>query len=73
MSGIVCLGTPEALIIKSGAGLLSIASLAAMAPILSTSISEILLSFTPDLDIIQFSVLLILFESCAAVSIEGGK
>ena len=37
----VCFGTPDALIIKSGAGLEPIAFFEAIAPIASTSISEI--------------------------------
>ena len=44
----VCFGTPEALIIRSGSPELPRASFPAIAPILSTSILEIRLSRTPD-------------------------
>ena len=73
VSGIVCFGTPEALIIKSGADLDPIAFFEAIAPITSTSISEILLSLTPVLEIIHSLLLFIFLDSSRDVSILGGK
>ena len=67
------LGTPDALIIKSGGGLLPIAFWAAIAPILSTSIVEICLFSTPVLDIIHLASLLIFFDNSSEVSIWGGR
>ena len=73
VSGIVCFGTPDAFIIRSGADFSPIAFCASIAPILSTSISEILLSKTPVLDTIQSSDLFIFFDSSFDVSILGGR
>ena len=65
VSGKVCFGTPEALMIKSGISQLpaSRAKRPAIAPILSTSILETLLSFTPDFFFIHSADLSIIFAS----------
>ena len=69
----VCFGTPEALIIRSGSPELPRASFPAIAPILSTSILEIRLSRTPDFSKIQFSDLPINGAIFFDVSISGGR
>ena len=68
----VCLGTPEAFMIRSG-GLLLRASLPAIAPIMSTSNSEIRRSLTPDFSCIHLVDLPIMGARSADVCILGGR
>ena len=67
----VCFGTPEALIMRSGCPEFPRASFPAIAPIWSTSIFETRLSDTPDFSKIQFSDLPINGAISLDVSISG--
>ena len=69
----VCFGTPEAFIIRSGCPESPRASFPAIAPIWSTSILEIRLSATPDVSNIQFSDLPIKGAISFDVSTSGGR
>ena len=69
VSGIVCFGTPDALMIRSGLAFPSNACNAAIAPILSTSILDFLLSTTPVFEMIHSSLLSISFAVSLDVSI----